>query len=73
MAALAENFFRTGGSLHPVLKLLMSWQLTHFLTLPDFVAFKYRDRKNLGTFLSRKLWGAGRPSVTEHLRQYLGS
>lgn len=55
---LAENFFRTGGSMPFVLKLLMSWQLTHFLTTPDFVAFKYRDRKNLGTFLSRKLWGA---------------
>lgn len=55
---LAENFFRTGGSMPFILKLLMSWQLTHFLTLPDFVAFKYRDRKNLGTFLSRKLWGA---------------
>ena len=55
---LAENFFRTKGGIQPILKLLMSWQLTHFLTLPDFVAFKYRDRKNLGTFLSRKLWGA---------------
>ena len=55
---LAENFFRTGSKMAFILKLLMSWQLTHFLTLPDFVAFKYRDRKNLGTFLSRKLWGA---------------
>ena len=55
---LAENFFRSGSSMAFALKLLMSWQLTHFLTLPDFVAFKYRDRKNLGTFLSRKLWGA---------------
>lgn len=55
---LAENFFRSKGGMHPILKLLMSWQLTHFLTLPDFVAFKYRDRKNIGTFLSRKLWGA---------------
>ena len=55
---LAENFFRSGGNMSFVLKLLMSWQLTHFLTKPDFVAFKYRDRKNLGTFLSRKLWGA---------------
>lgn len=55
---LAENFFRSGSKMAFILKLLMSWQLTHFLTLPDFVAFKYRDRKNLGTFLSRKLWGA---------------
>ena len=55
---LAENFFHTKGGVNPIFKALMSWQLTHFLTLPDFVAFKYRDRKNLGTFLSRKLWGA---------------
>ena len=68
---LAENFFRTGGSLHPILKLLMSWQLTHFLTMPDFVAYKYRDRKNLGTFLSRKLWGAQGVSWTLQSQQEL--
>lgn len=68
---LAENFFRTKGGLHPVLKALMSWQLTHFLTLPDFVAFKYRDRKNLGTFLSRKLWGAQGVSWTLRTPQEL--
>ena len=55
---LAENFFRSKGGLHPILKALMSWQMTHFLTKPDFVAYKFRDRKNIGTFLSRKLWGA---------------
>lgn len=68
---LAENFFRTGGSMSPLLKALMSWQLTHFLTLPDFVAFKYRDRKNLGTFLSRKLWGAQGVSWTIKSQQEL--
>ena len=68
---LAENFFRTGGKMNPVLKALMSWQLTHFLTLPDFVAFKYRDRKNLGTFLSRKLWGAQGVSWTLKSQQEL--
>ena len=55
---LAENFFRSGSRMNPLYKALMSWQLTHFLTMPDFVAFQYRDRKNLGTFLSRRLWGA---------------
>ena len=68
---LAENFFRTGGKMNPVLKALMSWQLTHFLTLPDFVAFRYRDRKNLGTFLSRKLWGAQGVSWTLKSQQEL--
>lgn len=68
---LAENFLRTKGGLHPVLKLLMSWQLTHFLTMPDFVAYKYRDRKNLGTFLSRRLWGAQGVSWTLKSQQEL--
>ena len=68
---LAENFFRTGGSMSPLLKALMSWQLTHFLTLPDFVAFKYRDRKNLGTWLSRHLWGAQGVSWTIKTQQEL--
>ncbi len=68
---LAENFFRTKSGMSPILKLLMSWQLTHFLTTPDFVAFKYRDRKNLGTFLSRKLWGAQGVSWTLKTQQEL--
>lgn len=68
---LAENFFRSGSKMPFILKLLMSWQLTHFLTLPDFVAFKYRDRKNLGTFLSRKLWGAQGVSWTLKSQQEL--
>ena len=49
----------------------MSWQLTQFLTKPDFVAFQYRDRKNLGTFLSRKLWGAQGVSWTLKTQQEL--
>ena len=68
---LAENFFRAKGGIPPVLKALMSWQLTHFWTLPDFVAFKYRDRKNIGTFLSRKLWGAQGVSWTLRSREEL--
>ena len=68
---LAENFFRSKSSIKPIFKFLMSWQLTHFLTMPDFVAFKYRDRKNLGTFLSRKLWGAQGVSWTIKSQQEL--
>lgn len=68
---LAENFLREKGGLPFLQKVLMSWQLTHFLTMPDFVAFKYRDRKNLGTFLSRRLWGAQGVSWTLKSRQEL--
>ena len=68
---LAENFLRAKGGIKPIFKVLMSWQLTHFLTLPDFVAFKYRDRKNLGTWLSRHLWGAQGVSWTIKTQQEL--
>ena len=68
---LAENFFRSGDNMPFTLKLLMSWQLTHFLTTPDFVAFQYRDRKNIGTFLSRHLWGAQGVSWTLKSQQEL--
>ena len=54
---LAENFFRTKSSVLPwYLKLVMSKHLTTFLTRPDFLAYKFEDRRNLGLFLSRKLW-----------------
>ena len=68
---LAENFFRSGSKMPLLHKVMMSWQLTHFLTLPDFVAFKYRDRKNPGTFLSRRLWGAQGVSWTLKAQQEL--
>ena len=54
---LSENFFRSDTSVLPApLKFVMTHQLTNFLTLPDFVAFRYSDRKTLGNFLVRKLW-----------------
>lgn len=54
---LTENFVKSKGKLSFVLKLIMTLQLENFLTLPHFVAYKYADRKNLGNFLVRKLWG----------------
>ena len=60
---LTENFFRTKTSKLPwIFKLLLTYQLMNFLTLPDFVAYKYRDRKNISNVLVRGLWG--KPSVT---------
>ena len=37
--------------------LMASLCLENFLTMPDFVAYKYDDRKNLSCFFCRKLWG----------------
>ena len=39
-----------------ILRFLMTHQVFNFLTMPDFVAYRFQDRKNLGNFLVRKLW-----------------
>lgn len=60
---LTENFFKSKTSKLPwILKFLLTNQLLNFLTRPDFVAYKFRDRKNLSDVLVRKIWKA--PSVT---------
>ena len=54
---LAENFFRSDSSLPVWLKFALTFSLSHFLTRPDFTAYKYSDRKNLSTLICRKLYG----------------
>lgn len=54
---LAENYFRTAGSRLPlVAKLMMTWQTVNFLTKPDFIAYRFRDRNHISCKLCRKLW-----------------
>lgn len=54
---LAENYFKTKNSKLPfVLKLLLSNNMLNFLTRPDFVAYRYSDRRGLSNYLCRKLW-----------------
>ncbi len=54
---LAEDFRGSKGSLPTCLKYALTWQLENFFCLPDFVAYKFADRKNIGNFLVRKFWG----------------
>lgn len=54
---LTENFFRSKGPLPAALKFVMTHQMVNFLTLPDFVAYKFSDRKTLSNVLVHKLWG----------------
>lgn len=54
---LAENFLQSKSPVPWILKFVMTHQLGNFLTLPDFVAYRFADRKNLGNFLVQKLWG----------------
>lgn len=43
---LTENYFITKNQLPFILKLILSKNLGNFLTKPDFVAYRYRDRKS---------------------------
>ena len=55
---LAENYFRSSKSKLPwYLKLILSNHMMNFLTRPDFVAYRFSDRKDLSTRLCRNVWG----------------
>jgi hypothetical protein len=54
---LTENYFRSNSPLPGVLKFVLQHQIENFLGLPDFVAYRYADRRNLSNFLVRKFWG----------------
>jgi len=54
---LAENFFRSNSTLSAALKFVLTHSLSHFFTMPDFTAYKFADRKNLSTFICRRLYG----------------
>ncbi len=54
---LAENFLAKKSNIPWFFRFLLTCQLGNFLLHPDFVAYKFADRKNLGNFLVRKLWG----------------
>lgn len=53
---LSENFFKSKGKMPWILKLIMTLQIVNLAARPDFVAYRFHDRKNLGVFLCRKLW-----------------
>lgn len=54
---LTENHFAAAAKLSPVLKFVLTHQLLNFLTMPDFVAYKFADRKTISNWVVRKLWG----------------
>lgn len=43
---LTENYFKTKNKLPVILKVILGKNLGNFLTKPDFVAYRYRDRKS---------------------------
>ena len=56
---LTENYFKSRSDLPDYLKFLLKHNMTNFLTVPDFVAYRYADRKDTVTNdICRRLWKA---------------
>lgn len=54
---LSENYFASETATVPwYLKFLLTHLLLNFLTRPDFVAYRYKDRKTLSNFVARRVW-----------------
>ena len=53
---LAENYFKTNSKLPFLLKFVCGALITNVITRPDFVAYRYSDRKSLAFVLCRKFW-----------------
>lgn len=67
---LAENFFRSRNDLPDHLRFLATNLLFNFLTVPDFIAYKFADRNTTpSTVLCRKLWRAQGVSWTLRTRE----
>lgn len=54
---LTENFVKGNGKLPWFLKFILTHQMGNFLTMPDFVAYRFEDRNTVSNLLVRKLWG----------------
>lgn len=55
---LAENWLKVKKYKMPwLLKFLLAAHVGNFILRPDFIAYKYADRKIFGTDICRKFWG----------------
>lgn len=61
---LAENYFHSNMKINVLVRLVMTFQWTNFLSRPHFVAYKYADRNHVSNLFVRKLWGATRVTWT---------
>ncbi|MCD7754943.1 MAG: glycerophosphodiester phosphodiesterase [Firmicutes bacterium] len=54
---LSENFLADANSPLPfLLKLGMTLLVTNFVTRPDFIAYRFPDRRQIGNRICRRLW-----------------
>jgi glycerophosphoryl diester phosphodiesterase len=53
---LAHNSLHEKSDVSIFLRFLLTYQMMNFLVVPDFIAYRYSDRKTLSNFLCRKIW-----------------
>lgn len=54
---LAHNSLKQKSSVSIFLRFMLTYDLLNFLVDPDFIAYRYSDRKTLSNFLCRRVWG----------------
>lgn len=54
---LTENYFKSKSTLPAPLKWALKNQIGNFLTMPDFVAYRYSDLNTFSNKLVRNFWG----------------
>lgn len=55
---LADNSLGNRNTPYPwIVRFVTTFYLENFLTCPDFIAYRFAQRKTLSNFLCRKLWG----------------
>ncbi len=53
---LSENSLKRKVKVNVIIRFLMTNNLLNFLTKPDFVAYRFEDRKNLSNKICQKFW-----------------
>ncbi len=54
---LSEDWFASSVRMHWLLKFAMTYHISNVFTRPDFIAYKYANRKVFGTDICRKVLG----------------
>lgn len=67
---LAENFLAAKGVHMPwILKWILTNNAANFLSLPDFIAYRFAHRNTFGNTVCRKVWGIQGVSWTLHSKE----
>ena len=67
---LSENFVRTDKTLPFWTRFMLTHNLSHFVTSPDFIAYRFDHRKQtFSNYLCRKVWGMMSVSWTLQTRE----